>query len=117
MTALARTLQAFFVTRLGRERDASPNTVDSYRHAFRLLLAYARDKTGKHPSELDLADLGADLVSGFLDHLECASGATAPPPGTPDWPLSTRSSASPPTVTQSTPSPSARCWPSLRKRA
>ena len=76
MTALAPTLQAFFVTRLGRERDASPNTVDSYRHAFRLLLAYARDKTGKHPSELDLADLDAELVSGFLDHLESERGNT-----------------------------------------
>ena len=40
MTALAPTLQAFFVIRLGRQRDASPHTVDSYRHAFRLLLAY-----------------------------------------------------------------------------
>ena len=70
MTALAPTLQAFFTTRLGRERDASPHTVDSYRHAFRLLLAYARAQTGKEPSGLDLADLDAALVSGFLDHLE-----------------------------------------------
>ena len=76
MSALAPTLQAFFVTRLGRERDASPNTVDSYRHAFRLLVAYARDKTGKQPSELDLADIDADLVSGFLDHLESERGNT-----------------------------------------
>jgi site-specific recombinase XerD len=70
MTALAPTLQAFFTTRLGRERDASPHTVDSYRHAFRLLLAYARAQTGKQPSDLDLADLDAALISGFLDHLE-----------------------------------------------
>ena len=70
MTALAPTLQAFFTTRLGRERDASPHTVDSYRHAFRLLLAYARAQTGRDPSDLDLADLDAALISGFLDHLE-----------------------------------------------
>ena len=74
MSALAPTLQAFFVARLGRQRDASPHTVDSYRHAFRLLLAYARDKTGKHPSGLDLADLDAELISGFLDHLESERG-------------------------------------------
>ena len=70
MSALAPTVQAFFVTRLGRERDASPNTIDSYRHTFRLLLAYAKAQTGKGPSRLDLADIDAELVSGFLDHLE-----------------------------------------------
>ena len=70
MTALAPTLQAFFVSRLGRQRDASPNTVDSYRHAFRLLLTYTQTQTGKPPSEIDLADLDTVIVSGFLDHLE-----------------------------------------------
>ena len=70
MTAVAPTLQAFFVTRLGSQRDASPHTIDSYRHAFRLLLAYAEARTGKRPARLDLADIDAELVSGFLDHLE-----------------------------------------------
>jgi integrase/recombinase XerD len=70
MTAVAPTLQAFFLTRLGRELDASPHTIDSYRHAFRLLLTYAKTQTGTDPAELDLADLDAALVSGFLDHLE-----------------------------------------------
>ena len=74
MTALAPALQAFFTTRLGHQRDASPHTVDSYRHAFRLLLTYAKARTGKDPSDLDLADLEADRVSGFLDHLERERG-------------------------------------------
>jgi integrase/recombinase XerD len=74
MTALAPTLQAFFTTRLGHQRDASPHTIDSYRHAFRLLLTYAKAQTGKDPSDLDLADLDAGLVSGFLDHLEHERG-------------------------------------------
>lgn len=76
MTALAPTLQAFFVSRLGRQLDASPHTVDSYRHAFRLLLAYAQTQTGKPPSEMDLADLHATVVSGFLDHLEEERGSS-----------------------------------------
>jgi len=76
MTALALTLQGFFVSRLGRQRDASPHTVDSYRHAFRLLLAYAEAQTGKRPSRMDLADLDAVLVSGFLDHLEDDRGSS-----------------------------------------
>jgi integrase/recombinase XerD len=70
MTAVAPTLQAFFLTRLGRELDASPHTIDSYRHAFRIILTYAKTQTGTDPAELDLADLDAALVSGFLDHLE-----------------------------------------------
>lgn len=74
MTALAPALQAFFITRLGHQRDASPHTIDSYRHAFRLLLTYAKAQTGKDPSDLDLADLNASLVSGFLDHLEHERG-------------------------------------------
>jgi integrase/recombinase XerD len=70
MTALAPTLQAFFVTGLDRQRGASVHTIDSYRHAFRLLLTFAQAETGKEPSHLDLADLDAGLVSRFLDHLE-----------------------------------------------
>jgi len=70
MTALAPTLQAFFVNGLERQRGASVHTIDSYRHAFRLLLAFARSETGKDPADLDIADLDASLVAGFLDHLE-----------------------------------------------
>jgi site-specific recombinase XerD len=70
MTTLAPALQAFFVTRLGTERDVSPHTVDSYRHTFRLLLTYAKQRTGMAPSELEFGDLDAALVSSFLDHLE-----------------------------------------------
>jgi site-specific recombinase XerD len=74
VTAAAPTIQAFFISRLGRELDASPHTIDSYRHAFRLLLTYANAQTGKHPADLDLADLDARLISGFLDHLESDRG-------------------------------------------
>jgi site-specific recombinase XerD len=70
MSTLAPILQAFFTTRLRTERDVSPHTVDSYRHTFRLLLTYAKQRTGKAPSELDLGDLDATLISSFLDHLE-----------------------------------------------
>ncbi|MEO7836503.1 MAG: tyrosine-type recombinase/integrase [Acidimicrobiales bacterium] len=70
MTALAPTLQTFFTTRLAQQRQASPRTVEAYRDAFRLLLAYAHTRSGKTPSQLDLADLDADMISGFLDHLE-----------------------------------------------
>jgi len=70
MTALAPTMQAFFTDRLVRQRHASPQTVAAYRDAMRLLLAFAQARTGKAPSELGLDQLDAELISGFLDHLE-----------------------------------------------
>lgn len=70
MTSLAPTLEAFFTQRLYRQRQASPNTISSYRDTFRLLLIFAEQHTGKPPSRLDLEDLDAELISGFLDHLE-----------------------------------------------
>jgi integrase/recombinase XerD len=74
MTALAPTLQAFFTDRLMRQRHASPQTVAAYRDALKLLLAFAQQRTGRQPSELDLADLDAELVGEFLDHLERERG-------------------------------------------
>ena len=70
MSLLAPTMQAFFTDYLARQRSASPNTVASYKDTFRLLLAHAKQVTGKQPSALDFADLHATLVAGFLDHLE-----------------------------------------------
>jgi integrase/recombinase XerD len=70
MTALAPTLQAFFTERLISQRRASSHTVAAYRDTFRLLLGYAYQCTGKAPSTLDLDDLDAHMISGFLDHLE-----------------------------------------------
>jgi integrase/recombinase XerD len=70
VSALAPTLQAFFTQRLASQLHASANTVAAYRDAWRLLLRYAQDRTGKQPCQLDLADLDAPFVAGFLDHLE-----------------------------------------------
>jgi integrase/recombinase XerD len=70
MTLLAPTLQAFFTQRLIAQRQASPNTIASYRDAFRLLLAFAQDRTGRQPSRLQLEDLNAPLIVAFLEHLE-----------------------------------------------
>jgi integrase/recombinase XerD len=74
VSVLAPTLQAFFTDRLASQRHASANTVAAYRDAWRLLLRYAQDRTGKQPRQLDLADLDAPFVAGFLDHLEQERG-------------------------------------------
>jgi integrase/recombinase XerD len=70
MSALAPTLQAFFTDRLIRQRQASPNTIAAYRDAFKLLLAFVAQHSGKAPSQLDVADLDAETIASFLDHLE-----------------------------------------------
>lgn len=70
MSALAPTLQAFFTDRLISQRAASPNTIGAYKVTFRLLLGFASERTGKEPSNLDIAELDAPLIAAFLDHLE-----------------------------------------------
>ena len=69
MTALAPVLQGFFTQHLAQRR-VSAHTVASYRDCFRLLLRFTQTRTGRAPSTLELADLDADLVGAFLDHLE-----------------------------------------------
>jgi site-specific recombinase XerD len=70
MTALAPALQAYFTERLITQRSSSPETIAAYRDAFRLLLRFAQEQTGKQPFELDIDDLDAPLIGSFLTHLE-----------------------------------------------
>ena len=70
MTALAPALQAYFTERLITQRSSSPETIAAYRDAFRLLLRFAQQQTGKQPFELDIDDLDAPLIGSFLKHLE-----------------------------------------------
>lgn len=74
MTSLAPLLEAFFTDRLMTQRQSSPNTIAAYRDTFRLLLGYVCDQTGKTPAALEISDLDADRVTGFLAHLETVRG-------------------------------------------
>ena len=76
MTALAPALRAFFTQRLITQRNSSPETIAAYRDTFRLLLAFARQQTGKQPYQLDIDDLDAPLIGAFLTHLEQDRGNT-----------------------------------------
>ena len=64
MSHLAPTLEAFFTERLVNQRHASVNTVAAYRDAWRLVLRYAQNRTGKQPCQLDLTDLDATFIGG-----------------------------------------------------
>ena len=76
MSLLAPTLQAFFTDRLTGQKRASAHTIAAYRDTLRLLLAFAAERTGKTPSDLDVDDLQAPLIGAFLDHLEHERGNT-----------------------------------------
>ena len=70
MSPIAPTVQSFFGERLAKQRQASPATITAYRNTFRLLLRFTHDRSGKAPSALDWDDLGPEVISAFLDHLE-----------------------------------------------
>jgi integrase/recombinase XerD len=63
-------LQYFFADHLASHKRASRQTIISYRDTFRLLFHYLRQKTGKAPASLTIADLDAPILLGFLEHLE-----------------------------------------------
>ena len=75
MTSLAPIMQGFFTETLAQRR-ASTNTITAYRDTFRLLLHHAQCELGKAPSALEVTDLDAAFVGGFLDHLEQGRGNT-----------------------------------------
>ncbi|HEV2372696.1 MAG TPA: tyrosine-type recombinase/integrase [Streptosporangiaceae bacterium] len=70
MTLIAPTLQAFFTDRLIQQRQASPQTIASYRDTLRLLLTFVHQRTRKMPAQLDWDDLDAITIAAFLNHLE-----------------------------------------------
>lgn len=70
LSTLPALLQRFFTDRLMTQLEASPNTIAGYRDTFRLLLRYAGTKLGRPPTELRIEDIDAELVGGFLGHVE-----------------------------------------------
>ena len=70
-------LQAFFTDRLMHQQQASPHTIASYRDAFRLLLQFAQQQTGKPPTKLAMESLDPAFLGAFLNHLEKERGICA----------------------------------------
>jgi integrase/recombinase XerD len=77
MTTLAPALQAFFTDRLALQRQASGHTIAAYRDTIKMLIVFAARPTGKNPFRLDIADLDAQTVGAFLNHLEHDRGNSA----------------------------------------
>ena len=70
-------IEAFFTDRLIRQRQASPNTIASYRDSFCLLFKFAKTRLNKEPSTLTIEDLDAAFIGAFLNHIEKDRGNCA----------------------------------------
>jgi len=63
-------VESFFVEYLPRQRGASRHTVRAYRDALKLLFEFAARRRGREIASLELGDLDAETIAGFLDHIE-----------------------------------------------
>jgi site-specific recombinase XerD len=63
-------LQAFFHGWMGHQRNLSPQTVTSYRDAWRLFLRFVSRHLGRPVTALKLEDLAEVEVLAFLQHIE-----------------------------------------------
>jgi len=71
---LSTLIQNFFCQRLITQRNASSQTIASYRDTFRLLFRYAQEKVKKDPAALQFEDMNTDFVLKFLNYLEQGRG-------------------------------------------
>lgn len=69
-TDFTKALTAYFSTYLPLTCGVSPNTCNSYRDAFKLLLLYFQEEKGAPANSIELRMLNRNLVSDFLDWLE-----------------------------------------------
>ncbi len=70
MTPIAPLITAFLREHMPIERGYSPNTCETYAHAFRLLFEFAAGRVRKRPSQLCIEHITAALVLDFLRHIE-----------------------------------------------
>ena len=69
-TDFTKALTAYFSTYLPLTCGVSPNTCNSYRDAFKLLLLYFQEEKGVPANSVELRMLNRNLVSDFLEWLE-----------------------------------------------
>ena len=69
-TDFARVLSTYLSLYLPGQRNVSPNTIQSYRDTFKLLLTYCQSVRHLAIEQLTLGDLDDQLVIGFLTWLE-----------------------------------------------
>ena len=76
--ASASHLPAAILHRAPRQpAPGQPHTVASYRDTFRLLLTHASERLARMPTDLQVADIDAELVGHFLNDIETTRGNSA----------------------------------------
>jgi site-specific recombinase XerD len=68
--ALSQLIPDFLCQYLQAQRNASAQTIASYRDALRLLLGFVEHSTARAPAQQVLSDWDAPQILSFLDHLE-----------------------------------------------
>jgi site-specific recombinase XerD len=63
-------VESFFIEYLPRQRGASRHTVRAYRDALKLLFEFVAHRNGREVASLELGNLDADAIAGFLDYIE-----------------------------------------------
>ncbi len=76
-TDFAVFLRRFLTAHLAGLRGYSPNTITSYRDAFKLLICYFRDERSIPPEKLTLELIDAAAITGFLTWLRTSRHNTA----------------------------------------
>ena len=70
MTYLAPHLSRFLTEYLPRDRGASRHTIDSYAYSFQLLVTYAAKRLRTRPCDIEIEQIGDELILDFLDYIE-----------------------------------------------
>src|SRR6202165_1928587 len=78
-TDFAVSLRRFLTDHLAGVRGCSPNTIASYRDAFKLLICYFRDERSVSPERLTLELIDAAAIIGVLDWLAARRENSAAP--------------------------------------
>jgi len=67
-------LQKFFLKRMMDQKNASPETIKSYRDTFRIYIEYLNVVHKCPPHKIGLEHIEADYILGFLEYLESKRG-------------------------------------------
>jgi integrase/recombinase XerD len=63
-------IQKFFLQRMMKQKNASPETIKSYRDTFRLYIQYLNNVHGILPHKIEMIQMEAEYILGFLDNLD-----------------------------------------------
>lgn len=69
-TDFAKYLTEFLSVYLPSQKNASKNTIQSYRDTFKLLIKYCQETKGLKAERITLIHLSSELLTGFLQWLE-----------------------------------------------